>query len=191
MLMRMDSCTWWQHLRPLRETSFNANHPPLVYGCGLCFRCFSWELLRHFSERFCRGLGTVLAAGFTWFTQVPRWCLAVLPMLVFVTVGLHLALWTTGLYGRLLRAAGDVAPQRSVQLLWRSFLRWSRIHSLRDSWPEILTTLVFALHAVMPAVSTFSALHLILPRQPADLGDPTHQSGWDNLHRLACVMLGV
>jgi len=135
-------------------------------------------------------MATAVAAGFTWFLQVPRWCLAVLPMLVFVTVGLHLALLTTGLYGRLSRGRGR-RPQRSVQHLWRSFLPWPRIQRLRDSWPEILTTLVFTLHAVMPAISTFSALLLILPRQSATLGDATYLRGWDNLHRVACIVLGV
>lgn len=80
----------------------------------------------------------------------------------------------------------------------RGFARWAfRMRNrreslaLREAWPQIVTVVVFTLHALLPAASTYSALSVILDSMHPRDGTPTGPIGWDILHRLSCAMLGL
>eukprot|EP00931_Biecheleriopsis_adriatica_P080258 TRINITY_DN53613_c0_g1_i1.p1 TRINITY_DN53613_c0_g1~~TRINITY_DN53613_c0_g1_i1.p1 ORF type:complete len:847 (-),score=171.10 TRINITY_DN53613_c0_g1_i1:48-2588(-) len=71
--------------------------------------------------------------------------------------------------------------------------RWEQWQEkLEEVWPQMVTTLVFLLHAVLPGISTMSALSVVLAAlAPAVSGSTYSWHGWDLLNRMACASLGV
>mmetsp|Transcript_106967 Transcript_106967/g.190191 ORF Transcript_106967/g.190191 Transcript_106967/m.190191 type:complete len:880 (-) Transcript_106967:93-2732(-) len=68
--------------------------------------------------------------------------------------------------------------------------RWERFQdALEEAWPQIVTSMVFLLHALMPAISTFSSLSVVLGALGSGDLDYGWQ-GWDLMSRLACASLG-
>jgi hypothetical protein len=64
---------------------------------------------------------------------------------------------------------------------------------LNVPWPQVLATVVFAVHAVLPAISTYSAVYVMLGSARATEGrlDDVDPNGWDGLHRIASFALGL
>lgn len=82
-----------------------------------------------------------------------------------------------------------VSPWFSERVL-STFTGGREVPDLNDIWPQILTILVFLLHAVLPAASTYSSMSMILGSMVGGehFLDP---GGWDMLHRLSSGMLGL
>eukprot|EP00933_Yihiella_yeosuensis_P080172 TRINITY_DN93581_c0_g1_i1.p1 TRINITY_DN93581_c0_g1~~TRINITY_DN93581_c0_g1_i1.p1 ORF type:complete len:893 (+),score=140.86 TRINITY_DN93581_c0_g1_i1:129-2807(+) len=70
--------------------------------------------------------------------------------------------------------------------------RWARWkNALEEIWPQIVTTMVFLLHALLPALSTSSALSVVSGAISPTASDGSYGwDGWDLLNRLACAALG-
>jgi len=112
---------------------------------------------------------------------VRRWCMFMLPLVLLVIVGVGVALFAFGRYARF-----DVRRRR----LTRS-LHGPQVQALRELWPRVVTMFVFTLHSALPALSTSSAVGLILGQGRQRLGDLGDEDDWDPLHWVSCAMLGV
>lgn len=84
-----------------------------------------------------------------------------------------------------------------------------RARALQQAWPQVVTMTVFSLHAGLPAISTYSAVAVILSAFGASSGGVftvdmdaelieddgvftiQPRNGWDTLHRLAGLALGL
>jgi len=112
-------------------------------------------------------------------SRMPRW----IPAVLLAMPGLLLALHT------LSSAGGPRFRKWSPQRLWRRLLWGKEAQKLRDIWPQIVTMSVFTLHAVLPALSAYSAVSMVWESVSMAWGRP--MPGWDRLHGLACMMLGL
>eukprot|EP00930_Biecheleria_cincta_P031471 TRINITY_DN21848_c0_g2_i2.p1 TRINITY_DN21848_c0_g2~~TRINITY_DN21848_c0_g2_i2.p1 ORF type:complete len:830 (+),score=150.38 TRINITY_DN21848_c0_g2_i2:76-2565(+) len=69
--------------------------------------------------------------------------------------------------------------------------RWERFQTLtEEAWPKVVTSVVFLLHALLPAISTMSSLSVVV----SALSVSTEEScwhGWDLLNRIASAALGL
>eukprot|EP00927_Polykrikos_kofoidii_P028656 TRINITY_DN24966_c0_g1_i1.p1 TRINITY_DN24966_c0_g1~~TRINITY_DN24966_c0_g1_i1.p1 ORF type:complete len:1086 (-),score=156.91 TRINITY_DN24966_c0_g1_i1:570-3827(-) len=143
----------------------------------------------------------VLSALSAFVAFLPRrLALGSLPAVFLAALGLLLA-WRTL---RRLLGLGGRAPRRSGLRRWfRERFLSQRIANragavprllqrLRGDLPQLLTTSVFAVHALLPAVSTYSAVSLIFSSVENNqcYGGPD-PNGWDPLHRVAGVALGL
>lgn len=147
------------------------------------------------------GLLAVIRSALTAFStlrltlqRMPRSLLQAIPAALLAILGLALA------YRMAVRLdLASQAPRRPAGLeeIFQRFLtrarRGSRTQFLSQAWPQGVTTAVFAAHALLPAISTFSALSVIL--ESASRCDGTMAvdcgQGWDLLHRIACAVLGI
>jgi hypothetical protein len=111
--------------------------------------------------------------------RLPRW----IPALLLTMPGFLYALHT-------LSTAGGPRFQKCSPLrLWWRLTRGKEARMIQDAWPQIVTTLVFTLHAVLPAFSTLSALTMGLDSAAMAWYQPF--PGWDRLHGLACLLLAL
>eukprot|EP00929_Paragymnodinium_shiwhaense_P074706 TRINITY_DN38238_c0_g3_i1.p1 TRINITY_DN38238_c0_g3~~TRINITY_DN38238_c0_g3_i1.p1 ORF type:complete len:1004 (-),score=218.94 TRINITY_DN38238_c0_g3_i1:111-3122(-) len=144
-----------------------------------------------------QGVPAFLAAVHAVLQWMPRpSCLRTLPALCIALVGLAFAART--LYRMLLPAT---ARRRGFRFWLRRGIRqpksWLQraggerlqrfVHDIREAWPWLVCLLVFGTHALLPAVSAYSAASVILNSVFSD--DPS--DGWDTLHRLLGVGLGL
>lgn len=105
------------------------------------------------------------------------------PAVLLVLPGLLLALHH-------LSAAGEGRFRRySPMRLWRRVVWGREAQKLQDAWPRIVTMAVFTLHALVPAISAYSAVNMVL--DSAWLVWVKSDPGWDRLHGIACMMLGL
>lgn len=109
---------------------------------------------------------------------MPRW----IPASLLAMPGLLFALHTLSIAG------GPRLRQWSPQRLWWRVIWGREARMLRDAQPQIVTMSVFTLHAVLPAISAYSALVMVLESISMAWGRPS--PGWDRLHSIACMMLG-
>lgn len=111
-------------------------------------------------------------------SRLPR----TVPAMLLALPGLFLALHTLSCAGggRLRR----ISPVR----FWHRLTHGREAQKLQDAWPQIVTMAVFTLHALLPAISAFSAVNMVLDSAWIAWGQVA--PGWDRLHGLACVMLG-
>jgi len=135
---------------------------------------------------FTRVFPVAFHAAHSLCQQLPRGCRDSLPALVLALVGVGISLRT---FYRL--AAPGRQRRRSP---WRRLLVYLRgrheTQMLEEAWPQIVTALVFTLHAALPAASTFSAVSVILNSWYWPEDDPLKLWGWDILHRLSTTALG-
>ncbi|CAE8626989.1 unnamed protein product [Polarella glacialis] len=69
--------------------------------------------------------------------------------------------------------------------------RWARASELlEEAWPQLVTALVFLLHALLPAISAYSSLSVVFGAVDS-LDDSYSWYGWDLLNRVACGGLGL
>mmetsp|Transcript_32238 Transcript_32238/g.85201 ORF Transcript_32238/g.85201 Transcript_32238/m.85201 type:complete len:835 (-) Transcript_32238:68-2572(-) len=118
--------------------------------------------------------------------HLPRCCRESAPAFALAAVGLGMS---THAFYRLM-SPGHGHRWGFRQLLHR--LRHRReVHVLQETWPQIVTALVFTLHAILPAASTYSALSFILNSWYSSDGTFTVPIGWEILHRLSSTALGL
>lgn len=64
--------------------------------------------------------------------------------------------------------------------------------NFQEAWPQLVTTLVFLLHAILPAISTASSISVVLAALSKTAADGSYGwEGWDLMNRLACASLGI
>lgn len=84
-------------------------------------------------------------------------------------------------------AGGQRFQKWSPERFYRRVTRGREARMLQDAWPQIVTVSVFSLHAVLPAMSAYSALSMVL--ESAALAWGKSSPGWDRLHGIACMTL--
>jgi hypothetical protein len=111
--------------------------------------------------------------------RIPRSYMEFVPAMLLAFVGVSLTV--SPAYGRLAVARRLAAGRLRVLRL---------VRAKREAWPQLVTTLVFALHALLPAISTYSAVSVILNTVfPAGESGIVDVSGWTFLHRISCAAL--
>merc|ERR1712232_1177361 len=71
------------------------------------------------------------------------------------------------------------------------FLNCYPARALRGAWPQIVTSSVFGLHALLPAMSTYSAVSVIINSASDSVAGGPDPNGWDLLHRISGAALGI
>jgi len=74
---------------------------------------------------------------------------------------------------------------------WPRFYNSRAVRAIKEAWPRVVTTMVFTLHALLPAISMYSAVSMLLWSILQNQGHATDSGGWDPLHRICCFMLGL
>lgn len=130
---------------------------------------------------------TAVEAAQTMVHRLPRSVMDHAPALLLALLGLWLMLFLA-----------NRGKQQVQQKKCRAASRWGRLGRLmpgrhlfrrvlllRSAWPQLITTLVFALHALLPALSIYSATTVIISSLAQS------QQGWNLLHGSSCGCLGL
>jgi len=117
--------------------------------------------------------------------RIPECCRSSVPAMILGAVGL----------GYSLRTFHRLTPRnKRRRFSWSNiavrFGRRKEALALQEAWPRIMTAGVFTLHAVLPVISTYSAVSVLLGavRPNNAFSVPV---GWDILHRLSGFVLGL
>lgn len=87
-----------------------------------------------------------------------------------------------------------------TRLMWRFLPRRLRdaiynshvMRAIRNGWPQLVSASVFGLHAILPAISTYSAVSVIISSVvDSDAHGERDPNGWDLLPRISGVALGA
>lgn len=120
------------------------------------------------------------------FRCLPRICQESVTATVLAVAGIVISLRT---FWRL------VAPRRrrrGLVLRARIYLQGRKeVVALQDIWPQILTAIVFSLHAVLPAISAYTAAAMILNSWRVEDNEPAGIAGWEIFHRVSTTALGL
>lgn len=135
-----------------------------------------------------RLLPTLLGAVQSLAGRLPKGYVSSAPALLLFLAGPCSALW-------FLRSR---VPAQRRRLSWFQNLlgyssagHWERFQTtMKEAWPKTVTSFVFLLHALLPAISTMSSLSVVFSALSLST-DESGWHGWDLLHRIASAALGL